>query len=101
VIDEVSEDRFGDAFAQMGGCGSHRFDFGMTGFQRLECTTAQQFMVLPGGPESDVGLSQGIESEGMHAFGWRKRIHAVQVFLEQAGYLGTAQVIDFDFHGGS
>src|SRR6187401_3266869 len=78
--------------------GAHRLDLAVAGVELLEGTAPQELRALPRGPERDVGLTQRVEVERVHALGWRVQEHALAVLLHQAYHFGAAQIVDSDVH---
>ena len=70
----------------------------MAWVQLLEGAAAQQLGPFPCAPERDPGLAQRSEVQRMHAFGRRVQREVSQVLPQQPCDLGTAQIIDADFH---
>jgi hypothetical protein len=96
LFDEVGEQGGGDAAALGAGGRTHGFDFGVVGVEVFEGGAAEEVVAVVGGPEGDVGVAQGVEVEGVFAFGWGDGAHLVDVFAEQGLDGGSGEVVDGD-----
>jgi len=96
--DEVFQEPGGDTFPQVSFSGPHGFDFAVPGIQFPQSATTNQLAPVPDTPEGDVGFAQFLEIQGVPAFGWRNFGQAPKMLSQQFDNLGTAQVVDFDFH---
>ncbi len=70
----------------------------MFGIQLFQSSAAQQFRILPHAPKCNFGLAQRLKAQSMNAFRWRVQCGTTQMFLQQLGNLGAAQIIYSNIH---
>ena len=76
----------------------HRLDFTVCRAELFQCTTPEQFALIPNGPERDFRLEKTGEIERMHALGRRELIHVVKMLGKEGADFGASEVINSNLH---
>jgi hypothetical protein len=98
-IDDVPQQRRGDALAQMSRHRAHRLDLAVRVVERLQRTASEKLGPVPRTPERDVRLAQALEIQRVNALRRRVQGDAAQVQLQQLDDRVAAQIVDADVDG--
>src|SRR5262249_41329612 len=99
LVDQMREQVRGDALTLVGLRGSHRLDLAVLRVEPLERRTAREVRTIPVRPEGDLGPTQFLKIERVHALGRRDAVHPAQVLGQQFLDFRAGEVIDAYLHG--